>query len=76
MSQIEHALKGMISAQLKIACEELERDTPLSEFGFDSITLTVFGAVLDQKYSLSLSPTIFFEYSTIAALAGYLAKEH
>ncbi|UUM22295.1 SDR family NAD(P)-dependent oxidoreductase [Mycoavidus sp. SF9855] len=75
-SQIEHKLTGLISAQLKIAREELERDTPLSEFGFDSITLTELGNALNQKYSLTLSSTIFFEYSTIAALAGYLAREH
>ncbi|UAW64836.1 SDR family NAD(P)-dependent oxidoreductase [Mycoavidus sp. HKI] len=75
-SQIEHGLTGLISAQLKIAREELERDTSLSEFGFDSITLTEFGNALHQKYGLTLSPTIFFEYSTIAALAGYLAREH
>ncbi len=75
-SQIEHALTGLISTQLKIAREELERDAPLSEFGFDSVMLTEFGNVLNQKYGLSLSPTIFYEYSTIAALAGYLARAH
>ncbi|UUM20780.1 SDR family NAD(P)-dependent oxidoreductase [Mycoavidus sp. SF9855] len=75
-SQIEYALTGLISAQLKIAREELERDAPLSEFGFDSVMLTGLGNALNQKYSLLLSPTIFFEYSTIAALAGYLAREH
>lgn len=75
-SQIEHALTGMISAYLKMAREELERDAPLSQFGFDSITLAGLGNALNQKYSLALSPTIFFEYSTIAALAGYLAREH
>ncbi|KAG0279775.1 hypothetical protein BGZ97_009508, partial [Linnemannia gamsii] len=74
--QIEHALTGMISAQLKIAREELERDMPFSEFGFDSVMLTGFGNALNQKYSLALSPTIFFEYSTITALAGYLVREH
>ncbi|KAF9396675.1 hypothetical protein CPC16_010246, partial [Podila verticillata] len=75
-SRVEYALTGLISAQLKIAREELERDTPLSEFGFESITLTEFGNALHQKYGLALSPTIFFEYSTIAALAGYLLREH
>ncbi|KAF9369093.1 hypothetical protein CPC16_004771, partial [Podila verticillata] len=75
-SQIEHALTGLISAQLKIAREELERDTPFSNFGYDSITLTGFGIALNQEYSLALSPTIFFEYPTIAALADYLAREY
>ncbi|KAF9370098.1 hypothetical protein CPC16_003967, partial [Podila verticillata] len=75
-SQIEHVLRGMISAQLKLAREELERDAPFSEFGYDSVMLTGFGNTLNEKYCLALSPTIFFEYPTIAALAGYLAREH
>ncbi|KAF9368894.1 hypothetical protein CPC16_004946, partial [Podila verticillata] len=75
-SQIEHALAGLISMQLKIARENLGRDMPFSKFGYDSVMLTGFSTALNQKYSLALSPMIFFEYSTIAALASYLAKKH
>ncbi|BBO59205.1 SDR family NAD(P)-dependent oxidoreductase [Mycoavidus sp. B2-EB] len=74
--QIEHALAGIISTYLKVAREVLDRDAPLSQFGFDSITLAGLSNTLNQKYSLALSPPLFFEYSTIAALAGYLAREH
>ena len=74
--QIERALKGLIAAHLKIPQGELDRDTPLKEFGFDSITLTSFGQVLNQRYGLELSPTVFFEAPTIGALAEYLVREH
>ncbi|KAG0319429.1 hypothetical protein BGZ97_002174 [Linnemannia gamsii] len=47
--QVEHALTELVSVQLKIARESLQRDTPLSEFGFDSITLTEFGNALHQN---------------------------
>ncbi len=74
--RLESELTGLISAQLKIAQEKLKRDRPFSELGFDSITLTAFSNALNQKYSVSLSPAVFFEYSTIAILADYLTREH
>lgn len=73
--QLEPVLMGLISVQLKITQEKLKRDTPFSELGFDSITLTAFSNALNHKYGLALSPTVFFEHSTVAALADYLAQE-
>ncbi|WP_105393886.1 type I polyketide synthase [Burkholderia cepacia] len=74
--QVERALTELVSVHLKIAREELDRDTPLSEFGFDSITLTSFSHTLNARYGLRLSPTVFFEAPTIATLAAYLVREH
>ncbi|KAG0289214.1 hypothetical protein BGZ97_006522, partial [Linnemannia gamsii] len=73
--QVEDVLTGLVSAQLKVAREELGRDIPLSEFGFDSTMLTEFSGALNQKYGLSLSPAMFFKYSTIAKLVDYLVRE-
>ncbi|WP_448709409.1 SDR family NAD(P)-dependent oxidoreductase, partial [Achromobacter sp. AGC25] len=75
-AQLERALTGLMAGHLKMARERLERDAPLSEFGFDSISLTSFGNVLNQRYGLTLSPTVFFEAPTIAALTAYLVREH
>jgi len=74
--QIERALKGLIAAHLKLPPGELDRDAPLKEFGFDSITLMSFGEALNERYGLELSPTVFFEAATIGALAAYLVREH
>ncbi|WP_310027355.1 SDR family NAD(P)-dependent oxidoreductase [Achromobacter deleyi] len=74
--QLERALTGLMAGHLKMARERLERDAPLSEFGFDSISLTSFGNVLNQRYGLTLSPTVFFEAPTIAALTAHLVREH
>ncbi|HDR9511781.1 TPA: SDR family NAD(P)-dependent oxidoreductase, partial [Burkholderia cepacia] len=75
-TQVERALTELVSVHLKIGREELDRDTPLSEFGFDSIALTSFSHTLNARYGLRLSPTVFFEAPTIAALATYLVREH
>ncbi|WP_460490243.1 SDR family NAD(P)-dependent oxidoreductase, partial [Bordetella tumbae] len=74
--QLERALTGLMATHLKMPRERLEREASLSEFGFDSITLTSFGNVLNQRYGLTLSPTVFFEAPTIAALTAYLVREH
>ncbi|MGS0740636.1 SDR family NAD(P)-dependent oxidoreductase, partial [Glaciimonas sp. GG7] len=74
-TQIAQALTGLISGQLNIASEHLEPETPLADFGFDSITLTTFGNTLNSTYGLALSPTIFFEYPSIAKLSSYLLRE-
>ncbi|WP_128575868.1 acyl carrier protein [Pseudomonas piscis] len=66
----------MISDYLKIAREELDRNTPFGEFGFDSIASTAFTRLLNERYGLDMGPSEFFETPTIAALASYLAQEY
>ena len=74
--QVEQALLQQISTTLKIPTTELDVDTPLDDYGFDSITFTELINRLNQQYSLSLTPTVLFEYSTVAAFARYLSDEH
>ncbi|MEH7663455.1 phosphopantetheine-binding protein, partial [Bacillus velezensis] len=70
------ALIRLVSSILKVGQDEIDIDTELSEYGFDSVSFTVFTNQLNEAYQLELAPTIFFEYGTISGLAGYLAKEH
>jgi acyl transferase domain-containing protein/acyl carrier protein len=74
--KLEAALTQTVSQQLKIEVEHLDRETELSEFGFDSIGLMALGNQLNERYGLELAPTVFFEYPTLAKLAEYLAREH
>ncbi|WP_071642516.1 SDR family NAD(P)-dependent oxidoreductase [Paenibacillus polymyxa] len=74
--EVEHALTRQISNMLKVKLDEIDHEGELHEYGFDSITLTELANVLNQTYTLDLTPTIFFEYATIRDLAGYLVREH
>ena len=65
-----------VSKLLKVKLEDIDGDTELSEYGFDSISLTEFANRLNQEYQLELTPTIFFEYPALGSLAEYLAREH
>ncbi|WP_446476152.1 amino acid adenylation domain-containing protein [Bacillus velezensis] len=76
LQTLQTALTDMVSGILKVDREDIETDTELSEYGFDSVSFTVFTNQLNEAYQLELAPTIFFEYGTISGLAGYLAKEH
>jgi polyketide synthase PksN len=61
---------------LKVNTEDIDVNTELSEYGFDSITFTAFSNKLNQEHKLELTPTIFFEYPTIQNLVEYLIEEH
>ena len=74
--RVKAMLVGMVSSVIKVKPDDIDGDTALSEYGFDSISLTEFGNALNQRYHVEVKPTIFFEYPTLDALAGHLAREH
>jgi acyl transferase domain-containing protein/enoyl-CoA hydratase/carnithine racemase/acyl carrier protein len=54
---------------------KIQVDVDFQKYGFDSILLVDFVENLEEKYELELSPTVFFEYSTISRMAKYLAQD-
>ncbi|HEY9131416.1 MAG TPA: SDR family NAD(P)-dependent oxidoreductase, partial [Dyella sp.] len=74
--KLRRALVATVSSLIKVKPEDIDGDTPLMEYGFDSITLTEFSNAMNRQYRLELKPTIFFEYPTLAGLADYLLSEH
>jgi len=73
--KIEQVLLETVSMLLKVKPDDLDSDTEFNQYGFDSITLTEFSNRLNREYELELAPTVFFEYTTIAGLGGYLLAE-
>ena len=73
--KVQTALLQNAASFLKVKSEDIDVDTELSEYGFDSIMFTEFVNNLNEKYKLELTPTIFFEYPTLHAFAHYLSKE-
>ncbi|MET0333448.1 MAG: beta-ketoacyl synthase N-terminal-like domain-containing protein, partial [Rhizobacter sp.] len=70
------ALMHTVSQQLQIATRDLDSDSEFNDLGFDSVSLTALGNRLNDHYGLALSPTVFFEYPTLAKLCGHLVREH
>ncbi|HEY0139905.1 MAG TPA: SDR family NAD(P)-dependent oxidoreductase [Thermoanaerobaculia bacterium] len=76
LEDVEQWLIEVVGVLLKVKREDVDADAELSEFGFDSISLTGFANHVNQAYALELMPTIFFEYPTVRSLAGYLVEKH
>ena len=69
-------LKEQASRILKVRREHLTVDDNLAEFGFDSIGLAEFAAVLGGHWGVALTPSVFFAHPTLERLCSYLLAEH
>lgn len=74
--KLKKALVTHISDQLKVKPSDIDYRAEFSEFGFDSVSLTVFGNTLNEQYDIELSPTVFFEFPTVNDLVDFLTEEY
>lgn len=65
-----------VSKILKIDEKELDADMEISQFGFDSISLTEMSNYLNEIYNTSVMPSDFFEYPTLGGFAKYMVKKY
>ncbi len=72
LDKINESLIAESSKLLKIKKESIESDIELGELGFDSITFTKFANIINEKFSLNIMPSYFFEYSTIDEIKNNL----
>jgi len=72
-SGIQYDLIEKISLLLKIPRDKIDIEEPLSDLGFDSMSLVELAGNLGDYYNLEITPDVFFSYSTISRLSEYLA---
>jgi len=75
-ARVEAWLLQRVSEILKVGLPDLDPLAELSEFGFDSISLTHFANSLNKAWNLALMPTVFFEHPTIRRVTSHLIAEH
>ena len=68
-------LRKQLADVMKLPAHKLDPEAPLEEYGIDSILAMKLTNELEKTFG-ALSKTLFFEYQTIAALAGYFATAH
>jgi polyketide synthase PksL len=68
-------LRKEFSGLLKLPAHKIDPLAPLENYGIDSILAVRLTNQLEKTFG-SLSKTLFFEYQTIAGLAGYFTKAH
>jgi len=73
---VQDALSQIVMDFLKIDADDVDLDTILLDLGFDSIGLTSFSNMVNDKYGLDITPVLFFEYPNIREIAKHLAQDH
>ncbi len=69
-------LRDLISVQLKIAPEEITRETNLrSDCGVNSIELAELVLELEDKYDCEIDEKAISKIATVGEIADYLEKE-
>lgn len=58
-------LTKLAAETLHINLNEIHIDDNLSDYGFDSITITQFVTTVNKKFSLNFTPAHFFEYQSL-----------
>lgn len=76
LAQVKTVLLQVVSKLLKVSVDDLDTDTELSEYGFDSIMLTELANRLNREYQLELTPAMFFDNPTIHRFAEYLLQDY
>ncbi|MGN8845779.1 SDR family NAD(P)-dependent oxidoreductase, partial [Niallia sp. HCP3S3_B10] len=69
-------IKELISQVLGIPKDKFYSDENLADYGFDSISLGEFSTVLNNKYSIDMTPDVFFGYPTVDRLSEYLLNKY
>jgi myxalamid-type polyketide synthase MxaE and MxaD len=72
---IESHLQEQIGQVLRLAPARIDRETPLTKLGLDSLMALELRNRLEASLGLTLSATLIWGYPTIAALASHLATK-
>jgi len=67
--------RELIALHIKLPVQRIDAAAPLEKFGIDSIMAMELTNQLESKFG-TLSKTLFFEYQTIQALAGYFLESY
>ncbi len=66
----------LISDILKLDIADLEIDTEITEYGFESVSFTTFANRINELYGVDVMPSIFFEHSTLVSISNYLLSDY
>ena len=69
-------LTEIVSGILLIDSQDIDLDTYLNEFGFDSVSFTEFANGINEIYQTDLLPAVFFEYQSLSELLEHLLKTY
>ncbi len=71
---LEPFLRGLVADRMSLPTESIDRRRTFFEMGLDSAALLDLVRAIETKVTGTLSPTLLFEYTTIAELAAHLEQ--
>ena len=74
IDEIERWLVAKISSLSGIKIEDIELQEPFAYYGLDSVAAVSLSGELEDWLGKKLSPTLVYDYPSIAALARHLAS--
>lgn len=69
-------LVSLVATELKLASSDIAADTPLHEYGADSIVLVQILRRIGERLGEDLEPSVLLEYPTIAEFGQWLSSTH
>ncbi|MBU6398819.1 MAG: SDR family NAD(P)-dependent oxidoreductase [Verrucomicrobia bacterium] len=76
IQSVKETLVGVVARLAQVNAQEIDEQADFSEYGFDSIGLAEFSSQLNRRYGIETTPVVFFEFPTVAALAGHLVTRY
>ncbi len=73
-AQISTWIKNYLADILEIETEEVDENYEFERFGLNSSAAVSLVGDLEEWLGFELSPSLFFEYNTIAQVSAYLAE--
>ena len=70
---LELWLTERVAFHLHKTPEEIDPDTPLADYGIDSVAAISICGEIEEHYRLAVSPTIAYDFPTVRAIGDHLA---
>ena len=74
--KVSSKVKQMVSEILQVNSRNIDSDTELNEYGFDSIAFTGLASLLSRAYNIDVKAIQLFEHPSINAISRYLVDTY
>ena len=70
--EFSQVLRTQVSDVLRIPKNEIDFEAHISEYGFDSISITQLVNTLNRQYGFALSPAVMFEFRSLSSFCEHV----
>ncbi|MDT9696488.1 acyl carrier protein [Streptomyces sp. P17] len=67
-------LTERVAFHLRKPAEDIDPDTPLADYGIDSVAAISICGEIEEEFRIAVSPTIAYDFPTVHAIASHLAE--